>query len=693
MTFNTGNPVGSTDARDLYDNAQNFDKLSVGTEHSYPDRLGVSRKSWAGMEADFTDFLAASGFEPEVLEYVDGAPLTVDRPTQLIERAATPGILYAIKLPSTFPASLSGTWSTDEAKLVIRVDDSLRGQLASTGGAALIGTADGSTVQSVLDSVRTTDVANAKTFGAIGDGNSHPLSERYATLADAQAVYPHATSLTQEIDSVAIQAALNAGRAVVNIPGGQYRIDPSGLSWPAGVRIECYGTLIRVGTPTAPCLLASTAGTFHFACGSFDDGGHSAQFGMLEVNHPDAVLITGPFVWAHNGYSCIWARNAKAVDIGGGEFWDTSHNLYFGQNNAANLPCAVERVTVRGAISHNARAGGDGLKTVSGVKKLSVIGGRYYANAQDGMDLFAGCDEAMLIGVDCSGNTVNGVDIKIGVAADYPSASWGQRRRISIIGGHYSGNTEVGVKVYGDATEGYFQDVLIQGANIIGNQIYGIQCRGVAPRILNNLLLGNCLSTASNYAVIYMQGDAANRPKGGVIAHNTIGNNGVAGKTNIGINVLAWDSLLIDGNIIGNTADRSEAQELDWGISVDADSTGVHVVNNQMGALNTYKFNLAAGSCIVGINPGVPLKKRGTATIASGATSVAINHGAAGRPNGNSQVRFWSLGNNFGSAEVYPGATTTTQINAAVPTAPSSARTIGWEVDLTEEVNTYAITY
>lgn len=139
MTFNTGNPVGSTDARDLFDNAQNLDKFVNGQEHSYEDRLGVPRKSVAGMEADFTAFLAASGFEPEVLEYVDGSPLTVDRPTQLIERASTPGILYAIRLPSAFPASLSGVWADDEERLVIRVDDSLRQELAAAGGVTLIG--------------------------------------------------------------------------------------------------------------------------------------------------------------------------------------------------------------------------------------------------------------------------------------------------------------------------------------------------------------------------------------------------------------------------------------------------------------------------------------------------------------------------------------------------------------------------
>lgn len=46
-------------------------------------------------------------------------------------------------------------------------------------------------------------------FGAVWDGQSHPLSERYATLAEAQAVYPHAEAMTDEIDWCATQAAIN----------------------------------------------------------------------------------------------------------------------------------------------------------------------------------------------------------------------------------------------------------------------------------------------------------------------------------------------------------------------------------------------------------------------------------------------------------------------------------------------------
>lgn len=48
----------------------------------------------------------------------------------------------------------------------------------------------------------------AKEYGAIGDGTLHPLSERFTTLAAAQAVYPFATALTQSIDAAAIRQML-----------------------------------------------------------------------------------------------------------------------------------------------------------------------------------------------------------------------------------------------------------------------------------------------------------------------------------------------------------------------------------------------------------------------------------------------------------------------------------------------------
>lgn len=51
MTFNTGNPVGSTDARDLHDNAANFDIAANSLEDTFQDRLGRSRLTYKGIES------------------------------------------------------------------------------------------------------------------------------------------------------------------------------------------------------------------------------------------------------------------------------------------------------------------------------------------------------------------------------------------------------------------------------------------------------------------------------------------------------------------------------------------------------------------------------------------------------------------------------------------------------------------
>ncbi len=118
-TYATGNPLGSKDPRDLYDNAENFDAaMNDRTNVAWRDRFGVSRKTWFGIEDQVNTFLARSGFELPPLQYVDGSPLTVDRSTQTIERG---GNLYSVKLPSSFPVVLSGNWSEDEGHLLFEV--------------------------------------------------------------------------------------------------------------------------------------------------------------------------------------------------------------------------------------------------------------------------------------------------------------------------------------------------------------------------------------------------------------------------------------------------------------------------------------------------------------------------------------------------------------------------------------------
>lgn len=155
MRYNTGNPVGtdgSSSPFDLHDNSGNIDIWANDrTKITSPDRLGVERKTMFGLEQQVADWLAAQGFEPVPLVYVDGSPLVVDRPTQLIQRGDN---LYSVKLPASFPVTLTGTWATDQLRIVAQVDRSLRDQLASSGGATMIGRGAG-TVDAALTSLET----------------------------------------------------------------------------------------------------------------------------------------------------------------------------------------------------------------------------------------------------------------------------------------------------------------------------------------------------------------------------------------------------------------------------------------------------------------------------------------------------------------------------------------------------------
>lgn len=142
-TYDTSNePLGSTAVKVLYNNASNLDDAVNSDDDTWVDRppFGRVRRTWRGMENAFDEFLAGTAFELPPLVYVDGTPLQVDRATQLIQRS---GLLYSVKLPSTFPVNLSGTWTTDEPMLTVRNDQSLRQGLSGSAkvgeGSSLVG--------------------------------------------------------------------------------------------------------------------------------------------------------------------------------------------------------------------------------------------------------------------------------------------------------------------------------------------------------------------------------------------------------------------------------------------------------------------------------------------------------------------------------------------------------------------------
>lgn len=113
-------------------------------------------------------------------------------------------------------------------------------------------------------------VINVRDFGAIGDGKSHPLSERYNSLAEAQAVYPHATSLTNEIDWAAALLAQKAANEnsksaqAIHFAYGLYRMGDSALfttplSFAHGARIQPHsGVTITIDQRSTVIASSST---------------------------------------------------------------------------------------------------------------------------------------------------------------------------------------------------------------------------------------------------------------------------------------------------------------------------------------------------------------------------------------------------------------------------------------------------
>lgn len=108
---------------------------------------------------------------------------------------------------------------------------------------------------------------SAKWFGAIADGSSHPLSGFFSTLPAAQAIFPFATALTDEMDWIGIQAALLFASSSASytrkvfMPSGTYvlnqRIEPQwddlelyGIPNGTVLSLNANSSAIRVSVPS-----------------------------------------------------------------------------------------------------------------------------------------------------------------------------------------------------------------------------------------------------------------------------------------------------------------------------------------------------------------------------------------------------------------------------------------------------------
>ncbi|MBH4483987.1 hypothetical protein I5N15_06575 [Pseudomonas aeruginosa] len=423
-TFQTLNPLGSKDPRDLYDNAENYDAAMNDRDHEqWTDRFGVSRPTWYGVEQRVNQFIQSSGWELPPLPYIDGTPLLVARPTQLIERD---GNLYSVKLPASFPASLSGNWVDDEPLLVVRTDQALRAQLAAPDGGVNVGFRD-RTVDAKLN-----ELISLADFGAVADYSGTPEYDgndgSRITATDNTAAF-----------SALITEAISRGDACVHIPAGHWGVKVGQLNFSNFDNIRIVGdgmdaTIIDFIHEYAPVSGGNVDDATAHAIAHFSSG-KSLEFidltikattkGGLVNGAPGSNWVYDGAVWGfkvqnvkhvrlnrvrverfnyrgfsvygpetekviidncegfYNAGSGFWVADANSMFVHGGEF---AYNGILGElgtgygvtgNNRIN-----NMIVVGGYYHHNYRKGLD----THGVHHFKLLGGLFQAN------IYSHCD-------------------------------------------------------------------------------------------------------------------------------------------------------------------------------------------------------------------------------------------------------------------------------------------------------------
>ena len=148
MAYNTGNAIGSADARDLYDNAQNLDKAMNSTDATWVDRLGVVRPTLKGPESELNQKVAdAEAAATQALGYLNTmratsyGPLAEDPTTDPLENPCTAGDEYFNTTYNLLKRFDGSAW---------RVPDINTTNLASGAGSSMVGHG-GQTVEAALN--------------------------------------------------------------------------------------------------------------------------------------------------------------------------------------------------------------------------------------------------------------------------------------------------------------------------------------------------------------------------------------------------------------------------------------------------------------------------------------------------------------------------------------------------------------
>ncbi|TNC14933.1 hypothetical protein FF100_04985 [Methylobacterium terricola] len=147
-----------------------------------------------------------------------------------------------------------------------------------------------------------TEGADLRMLGFVGDGASHPLSQRFSTLAAARAVFPRANALSEEIDGHAIQRVIDlavAADASDSTPGGACVVLPRGTvaltSFPIDSTATASCSVFSPGPATIKCVGSAAGAWTHGKQGATASG--PLTWSGVDLDSSSTGTTTGLTAW------------------------------------------------------------------------------------------------------------------------------------------------------------------------------------------------------------------------------------------------------------------------------------------------------------------------------------------------------------------------------------------------------------